>query len=374
MQPLELRARRLQIPMRTRFKHASAERKVADSVWVEARRGAACGLGEGCPRDYVTGESGEGALAWIEARRDELASALGSLESLRAFAEANREAIDANPAAWCAVEIAALDLLGCEAGKPVEALLGLPESRGPFRYSAVVSDEPLERTDGLLTLYLAAGFRDFKFKVSGDLPEDRSKLALLVRKCDEGGHGTPRIRVDANNLWAGDPDAAAAHLEALGAPLFGVEEPLGARDVEGLSALSQRCALPIILDESLCRREDAEPFAGRAGRWIGNVRVSKMGGILRSLEVVERIRALGWPVIVGAQVGETSVLTRAALIAATAGGEGLTAQEGAFGTLLLARDAVEPVLQFGEGATLELPEAVRTAPGLGLAPAPDAGA
>lgn len=63
-----------------------------------------------------------------------------------------------------------------------------------------------------------------------------------------------------------------------------------------------------------------------------------MGGLLRSLDAVKHLRKMSIPIIVGAQVGETSVLTRAALPVAQAAGEALYAQEGAFGTRLLQQD------------------------------------
>ncbi|MEE9280638.1 MAG: hypothetical protein V3V67_10730, partial [Myxococcota bacterium] len=61
------------------------------------------------------------------------------------------------------------------------------------------------------------------------------------------------------------------------------------------------------------------------------------------------------PVIVGAQVGETSLLTRAALSVAQAARGILVAQEGAFGTLLLERDVCDPPLMFGPGGVLPAP-------------------
>ena len=96
-------------------------------------------------------------------------------------------------------------------------------------------------------------------------------------------------------------------------------------------------------------------------------RVSKMGGLLRSLATVDAARALGIGVIVGAHVGETSVLTRAALTVAAHAGHALVAQEGAFGTTLLRRDLVSPVLMFGRRAELEIATMLDPAtPGLGL--------
>ena len=45
----------LAIPFKVAFRHASAERVEASSVWVEAvSNGALVGHGESCPRPYVT--------------------------------------------------------------------------------------------------------------------------------------------------------------------------------------------------------------------------------------------------------------------------------------------------------------------------------
>jgi len=113
----EIRA--LQIPMRVGFKHASAERKVSESIWVEATRGAFTGLGEGCPRSYVTGETLDSTLTWAKAAEAELAQ-VGDLEDLESFMRNNSESIDKNLSAWCAMELAIFGLAckrgGCERG------------------------------------------------------------------------------------------------------------------------------------------------------------------------------------------------------------------------------------------------------------------
>ena len=72
-------------------------------------------------------------------------------------------------------------------------------------------------------------------------------------------------------------------------------------------------------------------------------------------------------IIVGAQVGETSILTRAALTVMNANRANLVAAEGAFGTHLLQRDLTSPSLMFGKGGTLDADQvADSNGPGLGL--------
>jgi hypothetical protein len=94
-----------------------------------------------------------------------------------------------------------------------------------------------------------------------------------------------------------------------------------------------------------------------------------MGGLLRSLAIIETARALGIGLIIGAQVGETSLLTRAGLTAALAAQDILVAQEGAFGTFLLEHDICTPSLMFGASGVLDCNSypMLQTA-GLGLVP------
>ena len=78
-------------------------------------------------------------------------------------------------------------------------------------------------------------------------------------------------------------------------------------------------------------------------------------------------RSSGLQVIIGAHVGETSVLSRAGLTLAAAAGDASVGMEGAFGTHLLDYDVCEPPLMFGQGGKL-FPEECdfQARPGSGL--------
>jgi len=90
------------------------------------------------------------------------------------------------------------------------------------------------------------------------------------------------------------------------------------------------------------------------GKYIANIKISRVGGLIRALRLIEELKILGWPIIIGCHVGETSLLTRAALVAASAAGESLIAQEGAFGDYLVEREPVDPMLKFGREGLLNL--------------------
>jgi L-alanine-DL-glutamate epimerase-like enolase superfamily enzyme len=376
--PLAGRVHALTIPFAATVTHASAARTGSDSVWVELRDHGHIGLGEGCPRPYVTGEDTPGALAWLRDVGRDIAGDVTDVDDLRHRVGDAHEEIDRHPAAWCALELALLDLFARRAGVTVERALGVPENVTVFRYSAVIDDVDDARFDLLCQVYAAAGVDDVKMKLRGDA-SDAVRVARLLTPIEatDGGRSEPwvrRLRLDANNLWGTDAAAARAALHLLAEGTAAVEEPLAAGRPAELSALAGHLDMPVILDESLTRVDDVAEYAAHPGAWIANVKVSKCGGLLRSLAVVEAARGRGWPVIIGAQVGETSVLTRAGMVAARAAGTDLFAHGGAFGTHLLTYDVVAPVLAFGRGGEIDLDGTpVGGAPGFGLRPETTAG-
>ncbi len=347
MQIDELRISRLEIPFKLKFRHASAERARMESVWVEARGNDSSGIGEGCPRRYVTGETLASAEEFCRGVRGAVIREIRSLDALRRWQTDRAGEIDANPAAWCALELALLDLLARENRVSVEDLLGVPRLRQRFFYSAVLGDSEFPSFLKMAARYRAFGLKDFKLKLSGKLAADRRKLKTLRRL----GIGKERIRVDANNFWK-DAREAAEYLAALG-PVSAVEEPLAPGDYDGMRLVAERTGARIVLDESMAQPGQSPHIAADSGRWIVNIRVSKMGGLLRSLDAVEQMRKMSIPIVVGAQAGESSVLTRAALPVAQAAGEALYAQEGAFGTRLLQRDICSRPVMFGFGGALD---------------------
>lgn len=157
----------------------------------------------------------------------------------------------------------------------------------------------------------------------------------------------------------------------LGFNWFAIEEPVRANQFDELRRFARDVGCPVVLDESLVRHQQFERLSAPPSQWLVNVRVSKMDGLLRSLDVVSEARRRGIGVIVGAQVGETSLLTRSGLTVAHAAGNSLIAQEGAFGTHLLEDDVCEPPLMFGARGLIEVASFDSlAAPGLGIIAGP----
>jgi L-Ala-D/L-Glu epimerase len=320
------------------------------------------GFGEGCPREYVTAESLTTTTRFISAHRREWLAGMHDVHDLIHWTNSHRVEIDACPSAWTAVELALLDLCGRVESRPAEALLGLAPLSGNFRYTAVLGDMSLGRFESQLAQYQRMEFCEFKIKLTGNPERDRARIQALAR----AGVAPDAVRVDANNLWS-DADTAIRALAALDYPFFAVEEPLRTGDFSGMRRLALALKCKIILDESMLRADQLHHLDGSDVHWIANVRVSKMGGVRRSLEFIAAARGRGLGIIVGAHVGETSLLTRAAMTVAMQASGLLLGQEGAFGTHLLSSDIVHRSVMFGRGGTFDATASgIGSLPGLGL--------
>ena len=360
MPSLTLRIKSLDIPFKQAFAHATATRVCTESILVTAKSSnGVIGGGEGCPRKYVTGETIDSAKEFFDTHQKEWEHFCG-LVDLQTWMTENQSAIDENPAAWCAVELALLDLWGKEGRQSLESLQGLPELSGQFQYSAVLGAKNSSTFKKQAQQFVALGFCDFKVKVTGNLDQDRQNIEFLQNL----SISNLRIRLDANNLWT-TAEEVISYIRDLEYPFFAIEEPLQVGNYDGCFHISQALSLPIILDESFLRMEHFSYLQASPKSWILNIRISKMGGVVRSSRIAEEAQARGIPIIIGAQVGETSILTRAAFTVANSYRDILLAQEGAFGTYLLERDITDSPLIFGKGGRLDL-HSVSGQPGLGL--------
>ncbi|HDZ76171.1 MAG TPA: alpha/beta fold hydrolase, partial [Desulfobacteraceae bacterium] len=364
----------LRVPLKLTFRHAGASRNEGKSIWIRAARNGVEGFGEGCPRDYVAGDGLGSSIRWIQETFPNGEARFDTFDDVQDWTEKNSTIIDSYPSAWCAMEMALLDLFSREKDCTVETLLGVAGRLRQGSYTAILGDDKEWEFTSFVVRYIVLGFTDFKIKLHGDLKKDLAKLAILEELCQQLGITDFRIRLDANNLWSGRPEEAINHLTALHATtenLFAVEEPVAPRAVEDISRVSLALGLPVILDESLCTLGDLSLFANLPGKFIANIKLSKTGGLIRALGLIEALKKKGWAIIMGCHVGETSVLTRAALTSAHAAGTALIAQEGAFGDYLVEREPVSPSLQFGRHGLLDLnrPYYFNTVEGLQVIPA-----
>jgi muconate cycloisomerase len=356
--------RLVEIPMRMSVKHTLAERKTAINVLVGAHgEDGRVGWGESCPRPYVTGET-------VESVQTDLAETIlpplvgrsfGDLDETAAALIEQLDTLRRNQhAAFCTAELAVLDLVGKTFGVSAGDVLG-PIVHDKVRYSGVVvSTEPakIRKYTRLMRFF---GVPEIKIKVGPSLEEN---LEILRVTRDVAGRRKP-LRIDANAAW--DGPETVRQLEAMAAyDLEGVEQPVPGEDIDGMVHATAAGLVPVAADESLCSTADAELLIERKGCDVFNLRVSKCGGLINCGRLWKMATDAGLRCQLGAQVGETGLLTAAGRHVATRCGD-LLWREGSYGKWLMGDEIVTADLTIKcRGAAPAL-----RGPGLGVELDPD---
>lgn len=352
----------LRLPFRVSFGHHLATRKHSDNVVVRVcLEDGSEGWGESIPREYVTGEDQAGAVERIKSLfapeimahdLPPLPELAGELERMFGFFELEKKR---QGASWCALEIAVLDAVARSQKSPLAQLLG-PPVRDSAVYGAVVPFASRSKTAAILIFYRLYGFTTVKIKVGADLDEAVARLRLARKIL-----GTEvKLRIDANCAWSVEQTLRAAELFA-GFGVISFEQPVAADDLDGLAAITASIQQEVVADESLCTLEDARRLIERRACSSFNIRVSKVGGILQARKIAALARAHGIRCHLGAQVGESGILSAAGRLLACVE-ERFENCEGSDNLLLLKQDLTRENLTVGPGGKGKMP----AGPGLGV--------
>ncbi len=318
------------------------------------------------PRPYVTGESPESVLKDLEEAQDLLKGKRFSRpEEVVTFlreevlSDGRSGSGTLGNTTKCALETSLLDATSRFFAIPMSELLGRTCHKAAgerIRYDGIIPQTSDAKTRMLALCYRLAGFRSVKLKVGKD-PEEAIRKVALARQILGNSAG---LRIDANGCWT--PDTALFALRQMEpSRVAAVEQPLPGESLSETAALSRRVATPVILDESVCTmRQLTRTIDSKACAGI-NIRLSKCGGFLNSLAMVDRARAAGLGIQLGCMVGETGILAAAGrrLAQMIEPDFGL---EGSYGRFLLRGSITErpPSIGLGGKAT------VREDPGSGI--------
>ncbi|MEJ7594835.1 MAG: enolase C-terminal domain-like protein [Planctomycetaceae bacterium] len=322
-----LTAFQVPIALKKPVRHASHERRENETLILRCvLDDGSCGWGEGLPRPYVTGESINSVWRHLEQtdfsslREATFSSARDASLVIDQFLFADvatdpgiavRECF--GNSVRCALELAILDA-ACRAEEISlsDFILQHPAAidfakpcDGVFYSGAVTSMTPRSQWISALKMKLFA-FRQVKVKVGtagiSDVDVLRRVRRIVGSQVD--------LRLDANEAWHCDEVASKV------APLMpfrssSLEQPVPHSEVAGLRQVRSEVSVPIMLDESLCCQEDAERAIAGETCDLFNIRLSKCGGISRSLGLVALARQHGMGYQLGCQVGETGILSAA---------------------------------------------------------------
>jgi L-Ala-D/L-Glu epimerase / N-acetyl-D-glutamate racemase len=331
---VELTARIVTLRLAETFVIAREASDEDDVVQVALTHDGVTAHGEGAPIERY-GESGESALAYLEAAAGLLGDDPFALEEIESRLPPGENAAKA------ALDGALHDLQGKLLGVPVWRLLGLPRTGPPTSWTVWLGDpdDMARRAERA-----ASRFRRLKLKLGGGdgLDVDRVRAVRGVTELP--------LMVDVNEWWSLEEALdALPQLAELGVEYC--EQPLRAGD-EGGRTLRERSPLPIYVDED-CHRLDSVAACAEIAHGI-NIKLAKSGGIREAIRMAHAARALGLGVMLGCMVESGLAIAAGCVVAPLCDHVDLD------GNLLLAEDP-SPGVAFVDG--VQVPP---DAPGLGV--------
>ena len=360
MRVAELTAYHVRIRLKQTVRHASHSRNETESLVARCRLDdGTVGWGEGLPRPYVTGETID--TVWDQLHQTDWSRQLGGTfaglpDVVQRTGEFQLGGGRADPrqcfgnAARCAVEVSLLDAATRSASVPFSQVTSLVPESLPIRhesprvqYSLVLpAFSPLKRR-AVCWMGRLCGFKQMKVKVGMEGIDDRAMLQPVRRILGEAAD----VRADANEAWR--CATLEARLDALKSfRLSSIEQPVPHAEVAGLATLRGKVGVPIMLDESLCSREDARRAIEHGTCDLFNIRLSKCGGFVRSLQIAALAHNAGLGYQLGCQVGETGILSAAGRHFATSVGN-IRFLEGSYDRHLVRDRLTNENLTFGPG-------------------------
>ncbi len=208
-------------------------------------------------------------------------------------------------------------------------------------YSGVITAGSIEKAIQHAKRFKLFGIKQLKIKIGG--ADDGARVAAIR----EATGPAASLRVDANSAY--DVAAAIAMLGELAQyNIDAVEQPIPRGLPLELARVKNGSSIPVMADESLVTLRDAQALIDARACDFFNLRISKCGGIARTLEMARLASRAGLRVQLGSQVGETAILSAAGRHVA-AYLDDVAFVEGSYGSLLLTEDVGRDSINFGHG-------------------------
>ncbi|MDD3807368.1 MAG: dipeptide epimerase [Candidatus Marinimicrobia bacterium] len=265
------------------FKIATMSLSGAKNVLVEIKTNQGLtGWGEACSFRAIVGETQQINLAAAV----ELREALLGKNPLEVVARTEEmEAwLPYNTTIRSAFDMALYDIASQAAGLPLYVYLG--GTRRPVETDLTIGIGTPEEASEKAKKILKKGFKMIKTKVGISIEDDLKRL----RAIREAVGSEIKIRIDANQGW--DRVTAVQCLTSYEElDIEFCEQPVRARDFEGLKYVSDHTKIPIMADESVFSPWDALKIIHTKAAPLINIKLSKSGGISAGLKIAHIAQA-----------------------------------------------------------------------------------
>lgn len=354
MKITEIRFAMLRVPLKTPFKTALRTVNIVEDVIVTVHTDTGnVGYGEAPATAIITGDT-HGSI--IEAIRTCIAPRLigEEIANLNRLTLLIQTALENNPSAKAAVEIAIYDLFGQLYSAPLYKLLGGGDP--VVTTDLTISVDYIDKMVADSIAAVERGFAALKIKVGKDIGVDIER----VKAIHEAVEGRALLRLDANQGWGAKQAVHALQtLEDAGVRLELVEQPVRADDLEGMKYVTERVNTPVMADESVFGPAQVIQLIRMRAADIINIKLMKTGGISNAIRIADIAATYQMECMIGCMI-ETSISVAAAVHVAVAKSDVITKVD-LDGPSLCAFNPVDGGVIFNESEI-----SITDAPGLGI--------
>jgi o-succinylbenzoate synthase len=344
----------LRVPLKTPFKTAlRTVNSVEDVVVIVTTDTGHVGYGEAPATAVITGDT-HGSI--IEA----IGKVIGPRLLGQEIADLNRitgliqGAMENNFSAKAALEIAVYDLWGQLYGAPLYQLLGGGDP--VITTDITISVDYIDKMVADSVSAVERGFASLKIKVGKDMGVDIERVKAIHAAVE----GRALLRLDANQGWTAKQAVVAMRaLEDAGVHLELLEQPVKAKDIEGLKYVTDRVNTPVMADESVFGPAEVIDLIRRRAADIINIKLMKTGGLSNAIRIADIAALYGVECMIGCMI-ESSISVAAAVHLAVAKSSVITKVD-LDGPSLCRFDPVDGGVIFNESEI-----SVTDAPGLGI--------
>ena len=253
--------------------------------------------------------------------------------------------------------MALYDLWGKVLGQPLWRLLG--GYRPSFQTDITISVNPVPQMVADSLAAVKEGYRILKVKVGKEGMADIPRIAAIR----EAVGPDVSIRVDANQGWTvKDSIRIISAMEDRGLEIELVEQPVPARDLEGMARITQAVYTPILADESVFSPADAVEIIRRGAADLINIKLMKTGGIHEALKICGIASLYGVDCMMGCMLESKLAVSAAAHLCAA---KGIVTRADLDGPSLCAVDPYQGGPDY-DGPTVRMNQL----PGIGIASVP----
>lgn len=266
------------------------------------------GFGECSPFATIHGETQQTCLA-VGERLASLLLGQNPLE-IETLVQQMDAAIYGNACIKSALDMALYDIAARHAELPLYAFLG--GEKKPMQTDYTVSFGHPTKMAADAANIKKLGFQIIKVKLGGTRADDLERIRLIREAV---GMEIP-LRIDANQGW--DVETAIGILHDL-VPFHiqHCEEPIARWNFLRLPEVARASPIPIMADESCCGPHDAQRLIELDACQFFNLKLSKAGGIFKSLKMIRMAEEAGKKMQIGGFLESRLGFTAAAHLACT---------------------------------------------------------